>query len=120
MRQGADDDEPATVPRRRRRGDALHGRHGSRGPRPPHARVSNRRVVASVRSTPGGGRLAMMQSPPRAITPRAKTGIPVLDERLQGGFPRPSTLLLFRDKPPENSLFGENFEIQGVKDREAC
>src|SRR2546425_8152715 len=119
-RPRADDDEPATVPRRRRRGDALHGRHGSRGPRPPHARVSNRRVVASVRSTPRGGRLAMMQSPPRAIAPRAKTGIPVLDERLQGGFPRPSTLLLFSDKPTEKRLFGENFAIQGVKAGETC
>src|SRR2546422_2938085 len=119
-RPRADDDEPATVPRRRRRGDALHGRHGSRGPRPPHARVSNRRVVASVRSTPGGGRLAMMQSPPRAIAPRAKTGIPVLDERLQGGFPRASALLLFSDKPTEKRLFGENFAIQGVKAGETC
>jgi uncharacterized protein len=46
---------------------------------------------------------------------RAKTGIPVLDERLQGGFPRPSTLLLFSDKPTEKRLFGENFAVQGVK-----
>src|SRR5256712_5112785 len=119
-RTRADDDEPVTVPRRRRRGDALHRGHGSRGPRPPHARVSSRRVVASVRTTPGGGRLAMMQSPPRAMTPRAKTGIPVLDERLQGGFPRPSTLLLFSDKPTEKRLFGENFAIQGVKAGETC
>src|SRR3989454_851651 len=35
-----DDDEPLAVPRRRCRRDALHGRNGSRGPRPPHARVS--------------------------------------------------------------------------------
>src|SRR5207245_180323 len=52
---------------------------------------------------------------PRATTPRAKTGIQVLDDRLQGGFPRPSTLLLFSDKPTEKRLFGENFAIQGVK-----
>ena len=57
----------------------------------------------------------MMQAPPRATTPRAKTGIQVLDDRLQGGFPRPSTLLLFSDKPTEKRLFGENFAIQGVK-----
>src|SRR5437667_302603 len=100
-RSRADDDEPPAVPRRRRRRDALHGRHGTRGPRAPHARVPGRRVVASVRTTSGGGGLAMMQSPPKAMTPRAKTGIPVLDERLQGGFPRPSTLLLFSDKPTE-------------------
>src|SRR5207302_62327 len=46
---------------------------------------------------------------------RAKTGIPVLDDRLQGGFPRPSTLLLFSDKPTEKRIFGENFAVQGVK-----
>jgi len=62
----------------------------------------------------------MMQAPPKAMAPRAKTGIPVLDERLQGGFPRPSTLLLFSDKPTEKRLFGENFAIQGVKSGETC
>src|SRR5947208_1600276 len=119
-RPRTDDDEPLAIPRRRRRRDALHGRHGTRGPRAPHARVPGRRVVASVRTTSGGGGRAMMQSPPKAMTPRAKTGIPVLDERLQGGFPRPSTLLLFSDKPTEKRLFGENFAIQGVKAGETC
>src|SRR6266550_2217063 len=57
----------------------------------------------------------MMTAPVRAPTARAKTGIPVLDERLQGGFPRPSTLLLFSDKPTEKRIFGENFAVQGVK-----
>src|SRR6267143_1514286 len=57
----------------------------------------------------------MMPAPTRAPTVRAKTGIPVLDDRLQGGFPRPSTLLLFSDKPTEKRIFGENFAIQGVK-----
>ena len=61
-----------------------------------------------------------MQAPPRAARPRAKTGIPVLDERLQGGFPRPSTLLLFSDKPTEKRLFGENFAVQGSKSGEKC
>src|SRR6266705_2100285 len=115
-----DDDEPLAVPRGRRRRDALHGGHGPRGPRPPHARVPGRRVVASVRAPSGGGGRAMMQSPPKAIAPRAKTGIPVLDERLQGGFPRPSTLLLFSEKPTEKRLFGENFAIQGAKAGETC
>lgn len=57
----------------------------------------------------------MMQVPPRAIARRVKSGIPVLDERLQGGFPRPSTLLLFSDKPTEKRLFGENFAVQGAR-----
>src|SRR3989442_6333965 len=119
-RARADDDEPPAVPRGRRRRDALHGRHGPRGPRPPHARVPDRRIVASVRPAPGGGGRAMMQSPPKSIAPRAKTGIPVLDDRLQGGFPRPSTLLLFSEKPTEKRLFGENFVIQGAKAGEIC
>ena len=57
----------------------------------------------------------MMAAPVRAPTARAKTGIPVLDDRLQGGFPRPSTLLLFSDKPTEKRIFGENFAVQGVR-----
>jgi small GTP-binding protein len=62
----------------------------------------------------------MMQAPPVAPSTRAKTGIPVLDGRLQGGFPRPSTLLLFSDKPTEKRIFGENFAVQGVKAGETC
>ena len=46
---------------------------------------------------------------------RIPTGVSVLDERLKGGFPRPSTLLLFSDKPTEKRLFAENFAIQGAK-----
>jgi len=45
---------------------------------------------------------------------RVRTGIQVLDERLNGGFPRPSTLLLFSDKPTEKRLFAENFAVQGA------
>ena len=45
---------------------------------------------------------------------RVRTGIQVLDERLKGGFPRPSTLLLFSDKPTEKRLFAENFAVQGA------
>jgi hypothetical protein len=59
-----------------------------------------------------------MMAAPRVSPPRAKTGIPVLDERLQGGFPRPSTLLLFSDKPTEKRLFGENFAVQGARSGE--
>ncbi|OGS60050.1 MAG: hypothetical protein A3K59_08955 [Euryarchaeota archaeon RBG_19FT_COMBO_69_17] len=46
---------------------------------------------------------------------RARTGIPVLDERLKGGFPRPSTLLFFSDKPTEKRLFAEHFAVEGAK-----
>src|SRR5437016_8944458 len=56
-----------------------------------------------------------MAAPARPVGARAKTGIPVLDERLQGGFPRPSTLLLFSDKPTEKRIFGENFAVQGIR-----
>jgi small GTP-binding protein len=45
---------------------------------------------------------------------RVRTGIQVLDERLRGGFPRPSTLLLFSEKPTEKRLFAENFAVQGA------
>ena len=45
---------------------------------------------------------------------RIRTGIQVLDDRLGGGFPRPSTLLLFSDKPTEKRLFAENFAVQGA------
>lgn len=49
---------------------------------------------------------------------RIKTGIGPLDERLGGGFPRPSTLLLFSDKPTEKRLFAENFVVEGAKSKE--
>ena len=49
---------------------------------------------------------------------RVPTGIQVLDDRLGGGFPRPSTLLLFSDKPTEKRLFAENFAVQGAKSGE--
>ncbi len=49
---------------------------------------------------------------------RMRTGIQVLDERLHGGFPRPSTLLLFSDKPTEKRLFAENFAVEGAKTNE--
>ncbi len=50
--------------------------------------------------------------------PRVKTGIQVLDDRLGGGFPRPSTLLLFSDKPTEKRLFAENLLVAGAKAKE--
>src|SRR5438132_2652163 len=92
-RPRTDDDEPVAVPRRRRRRDALYGRNGSRGPNPPHARVSGRRIVASVRPTSVGGGLAIMQTPPQAMAPPAKTWRTDPDERLQCRLPRSATLL---------------------------
>jgi len=49
---------------------------------------------------------------------RVKTGIQILDDRLGGGFPRPSTLLLFSDKPTEKRVFAENFAVEGAKAKE--
>ncbi len=46
---------------------------------------------------------------------QVNTGIRVLDDRLGGGFPRPSTLLLFSDKPTEKRVFAENFAVEGAK-----
>ena len=51
---------------------------------------------------------------------RVKTGIQILDERLGGGFPSPSTLLLFSDKPTEKRVFAENFAVEGAKARETA
>ncbi len=42
------------------------------------------------------------------------TGIRPLDERLGGGFPRPSTLLLFSEKLTEKRLFAEDFVVEGA------
>lgn len=53
-----------------------------------------------------------------SAAPRVKTGIQVLDDRLGGGFPRPSTLLLFSDKPTEKRLFAENLLVEGAKAKE--
>lgn len=49
---------------------------------------------------------------------RIRTGIQVLDDRLGGGFPRPSTLLLFSDKPTEKRLFAESFAVEGARSGE--
>ncbi len=59
-----------------------------------------------------------MTAPTVPASARAPTGIAVLDTRLQGGFPRPSTLLLFSEKPTEKRLFAENFAVQGLLEGE--
>ncbi len=42
----------------------------------------------------------------------------MLDDRLGGGFPRTSTLLLFSDKPTEKRVFAENFVVEGARHQE--
>jgi uncharacterized protein len=51
-------------------------------------------------------------------SPSIPSGIPPLDDRLGGGFPRPSTLLLFSETPTEKRLFAEHFAVEGAKRNE--
>jgi len=51
---------------------------------------------------------------------KAMTGIQLLDEKLNGGFPRNSTLLLFSEIPAEKRIFAEHFVMAGVKNGETC
>jgi len=51
---------------------------------------------------------------------KAMTGIQLLDEKLGGGFPRNSTLLLFSEIPAEKRIFAEQFVMAGVKNNETC
>jgi hypothetical protein len=55
---------------------------------------------------------------PAATSARCRTGIALLDERLRGGFPRPSTLLFFSEKPTEKRLFAEHFAVEGARNGE--
>ncbi len=51
---------------------------------------------------------------------RAATGIQLLDEKLGGGFPRNSILLMFSEIPAEKRIFAEHFVMVGVKANETC
>ena len=51
---------------------------------------------------------------------RVATGIPVIDQRLGGGFRRPSTLLFFSEIPSEKRLFAEHFTVTGLRTGETC
>ena len=51
---------------------------------------------------------------------RSKTGIKLLDEKLGGGFPRSSTLLMFSEVPAEKRIFAEHFLMTGIKNDETC
>ena len=55
-----------------------------------------------------------------AVTARVSTGIPIIDERLGGGFRRPSTLLFFSEIPSEKRLFAEHFIVTGLRAGETC
>ncbi len=48
------------------------------------------------------------------------TGIQLLDGKLNGGFGRPSTILLFSDHPSEKRLFAEHFVTTGLRAGERC
>ena len=51
---------------------------------------------------------------------RASTGIGLLDEKMNGGFPRRSTLLLFSEIPAEKRVFAEHLVMAGLKNNERC
>ena len=51
---------------------------------------------------------------------RIRTGLRILDERLGGGFPKPSTVLLLSEIPAEKRLFAEHFVITGLRSGETC
>jgi len=53
-------------------------------------------------------------------TGRVKTGIQLIDERLGGGFDRPSTLLFFSRTPTEKRVFAEHFTATGLREGERC
>ena len=50
-----------------------------------------------------------------AVVERVRTGLQVLDDRLHGGFPRPSTPLFFSEVPAEKRVFAEHFAITGLR-----
>ena len=57
---------------------------------------------------------------PETATPRTNTGLPILDERLGGGFDRPCVLLFFSRTPAEKRLFAEHFVMTGLGAGESC
>ena len=57
---------------------------------------------------------------PGVVLARVSSGIPIIDERLGGGFRRPSTLLFFSEIPSEKRLFAEHFVVTGLRAGETC
>ena len=53
-------------------------------------------------------------------TARVRTGVPLLDDKMHGGFARPSTVLFFSRTPTEKRLFAEHFVVTGLREGERC
>jgi KaiC/GvpD/RAD55 family RecA-like ATPase len=51
---------------------------------------------------------------------RVKTGIPGLDEKIEGGFPKGSTIVVTGIAGSGKSIFGMNFISEGCKNGEKC
>jgi small GTP-binding protein len=64
--------------------------------------------------------MSSLTSIEEASQDKAMTGIQLLDEKLDGGFPRNSALLLFSEIPAEKRIFAEHFVMAGVKNNEKC
>lgn len=56
-----------------------------------------------------------MPDPVAASTDRVSTGVPIIDQRLGGGFLRPSTILFFSEIPSEKRVFAEHFVVTGLR-----
>lgn len=54
------------------------------------------------------------------MTDHTQAGIQILDDKLGGGFERPSAILLFSDHPSEKRLFAEHFVVTGLRQGERC
>jgi len=51
---------------------------------------------------------------------RTETGIDVLDDLLEGGFPTPSSVLFFSETLSEKRIFAEQFIATGILSGETC
>src|SRR5437867_5324863 len=88
---------------------------GSRSARPGRWLRTPRRC-----STQRGGADSVPDARVSVVTNRVASGIPIIDQRLGGGFRRPSTLLFFSEIPSEKRLFAEHFVVAGLKAGETC
>ena len=61
-----------------------------------------------------------MPSTVTARPDRVSTGVPIIDQRLGGGFARPSTILFFSEIPSEKRLFAEHFVVTGLRKGETA
>lgn len=51
---------------------------------------------------------------------KIRTGVDVIDKKLEGGFPLPCSLLFFSEDMAEKRIFAENFVSTGIKDGDIC